>query len=162
MTAQVPERLMYAGETHRLAKASLEDYFRLSGTRSPFQWPHTALWRGYVGTWEILDNRLYLLALEGHLDNGAQGSLATIFPGYPDRVFAHWFTGHLRVPQGKLLEYQHAGFASRYEQELIFEVDRGVISDSWVKVNGRYGNAGTADERRPGDPSEPEDGQGKR
>ena len=50
-----------------------------------------------------------------------------IFPGCAERVFADWLTGRLRVPQGRLLECIHAGYASRYERDLILDIDRGVL-----------------------------------
>ena len=69
-------------------------WFKILGDEeSPFEEMSSANWRGYVGTWQIKDNRLYLVDLRGKLKNGAQGSIETFFPGFPDRVFAHWFSG---------------------------------------------------------------------
>ncbi len=39
----------------------LEDYFSMGGHHPSFRSPHTANWRGYVGAWEIRNDRLYLI-----------------------------------------------------------------------------------------------------
>lgn len=46
-------------------------------------------------------------------------------------VFAEWFTGVLRVPQGRQVEYVHAGFASRYEGYLLLQIERGRVVRRW-------------------------------
>jgi hypothetical protein len=43
-------------------------------------------------------------------------------------VFASWFTGMLRMPQGKMLEYVHGGFGSLHERDLIVSVESGVVA----------------------------------
>jgi len=101
VTAQASEFLLYQGEKHSMCTEVLEIYFVMADMKAPFVAPHSALWRGYVGTWEIKDERLYLIDLRGQLKNGQSGSLDEIFPGFAGRVFAHWFTGRLRAPQGK-------------------------------------------------------------
>ncbi len=68
---------------------TLGDYFELTGQTPPFQSNCTALWRGYVGIWEIVNDRLYLIELNGTLQRGERSTLETLFPGFPDRVFAH-------------------------------------------------------------------------
>src|SRR5690606_1599815 len=96
----------------------------------------TALWRGYTGDWEIVDERLYLVGLQGSLEDGTEASVATFFPEFPDRVFAHWFSGTIRVPQGKMLEYLHHGYGSTYERDLLLELDHGVVTSTTVRHNG--------------------------
>jgi hypothetical protein len=107
MTAQTPERLRFEGEELAMCVEPLNDYFRLAGLEPKFQVRNTANWRGYVGSWEILQERLYLVGLNGSLEDGTRVSLETFFPGFPDRVFAHWYSGTIRAPQGQLLEYVH-------------------------------------------------------
>ena len=61
--------------------------------------------------------------------------LERLFPGYGDRVFAHWYSGTLRVPQGWQLRYVHMGYASTYERDLMLEIERGVLRGPWVRQN---------------------------
>ena len=136
MTAQVPETLIYEGNKLSMCAEPLGDYFALAGLEPPFDWTSTALWRGYVGTWEIIQSRLYLIGINGRLKTDEAATLASIFPDFPERVFAHWYSGTIRVPEGKLLEYFHMGYASRYERDRYFEVEKGVVLRSWVEENG--------------------------
>jgi hypothetical protein len=85
----------------------------------------TACWRGYVGTWQVRDGRLFLVALAG--------SYALIGS---EPLFADWFTGVLRVPAGRELEDVHMGFGSVYEEELHLRVEEGVVTAS-RKVDNR-------------------------
>ena len=137
MTAQISEKLFYEGKQVGMCTNPLRDYFTFGGGQPKFACNCTALWRGYVGTWEIVHGRLYLVGLHGTLDDGSDATLATVFPDYPDRVFAHWYSGTIRVPQGKLLKYVHAGYGSTYERDLFLELEKGVVVGQRVQDNGK-------------------------
>lgn len=79
----------------------------------------TACWRQYVGTWEIKDNKFYLVNLEGKF------KLAEKTP-----IFANWFTGTLRIPQGEMLHYVHMGYGSVYEHEMHIKIENGIVTKS--------------------------------
>ena len=136
MTAQVSERLMYGGKETPLFTNPLSLY--LKNAEISFKSPHTANWRGYVGTWEILEHegveRLYLIALSAHKSYEEILSLSDVFPGY-DKVFAHWFTGELRCPQGAQLEYRHMGYGSVYEYDLLMEFKQGILINKHARHN---------------------------
>lgn len=141
MTAQFSEIILIDGTEHSLCTEPLEYYFGLAGKRPNFDFNCTALYRGYVGTWQVVHDRLYLVGIRGeifHQEDGttSQVTLNSLFPGYPERVFAHWFTGELRIPQGKLLEYHHGGFNSEYERDWFMTVEQGVVLAQRIKVNG--------------------------
>lgn len=139
MTAQIAEILHYGGEELVLCTEPLGDFLSLIGAEQPFEANCTALRRGYVGTWEIVQSHLYLVKLVGRLRDGMDADLASVFPDYPDRVFAHWYTGTMRIPQGRQLNYVHRGYASTYERDLLIAVNKGVVV--WTKVR----HNGTAD-----------------
>lgn len=84
------------------------------------EWPRilqsTACWRGYIGTWEIKDERLYLNKVIGRYQ--MTGSVP---------VFAEWITAVLRVPQGKVIQPVNMGFASVCETELHIKIEKGVV-----------------------------------
>lgn len=140
MTAQIAERLIYKNEELNMCVTPLGSYFSLTGKRPDFESNCTALWRGYVGTWEITGDRLYLVSLSATLTDGTEANLATIFPGFPDRVFAHWYSGEIRIPQGKILNYVHMGFASTYERDLILTIDSGILVSEQIILNGESAN----------------------
>ena len=136
MTAQVSEKLIYEGKSIFLFSEPLALY--LMQNQIWFTSPHTANWRGYVGTWEIIETegveRLYLVGIEAHKDYETILTLPDLFPGF-DKVFAHWFTGELRCPQGDLVEYIHMGYASTYEYELFLEFKQGVLVHKYAIHN---------------------------
>lgn len=136
MTAQVSEVLHYEGQKLAMMDNPLGDYFSLRGHWPRFQGPSTALWRGYVGTWEVREGRLYLIGIRAQLEDGTTVTLETLFPGYPERVFAHWFTGKLRVPQGRMTKYVHQGYQTQYQADLFLHVEKGVLVSNELVRNG--------------------------
>jgi hypothetical protein len=116
MTAQFSEILHYKGEKLSMRATPLSDYFVLMGLRPDFQDISTACWRCYVGEWDITLDRLYLVGIRADYKDGTEVTLGSLFPGYDSRVFAHWYSGVLSIPQGDLVEYVHMGFASVYER----------------------------------------------
>lgn len=137
MTAQVAETLLLEGQPNRLCTEPLETYFEMGGSKPKFVWECTANWRSYVGTWEIRQDRLYLMAISARLPGNRDATLEDIFPGYPARVFAHWYTGRLRVTKGKRLGYVHGGYLSVYERDLFIDVQKGVVTGQEEVVNGQ-------------------------
>lgn len=135
MTAQIGERLVYQGESLGMCTEPLNDFFTFDCSRPRFARTNTALWRNYVGTWEILNDRLYLIGLDATMMDGSPVSLETVFPGFPDRVFAHWYSGELRVPRGELLRHAHMGYSSTYEKTFILDIANGVVTGTRIVQN---------------------------
>lgn len=67
------------------------------------------------------------------------GDIGNFSPGFPDRVFAHWYSGQVRLPMGQQLEYEHGGYASTYEQDLLIDFDQGVVSQTTLRQNSLPG-----------------------
>ena len=136
MTAQVSEQLIYGGKAIPLFTNPLSLYLRNADIS--FDSPHTANWRGYVGTWEILESagveRLYLVELAAYKTGQEELCLQDGFPGF-DKVFAHWFTGQLRCPQGAQLKYRHMGYGSIYEYDLLMDFRQGVLVGKHARHN---------------------------
>jgi hypothetical protein len=140
MTAQFTEILHLRGEELSLCSQPLDGYLDSAANPIKFKATSTALWRGYVGSWTIENDRLYLTKLSGNTqtDEGLKKVVLTdMFPGYPDGVFAHWYTGEMRCPQGELLKYVHGGYASSYEKDLFIDVRQGVVVGERVVENGQ-------------------------
>ncbi len=72
--------------------------------------------RRYQGVWELRDDKFYLVRINGKF------KLTSRKP-----VFAEWFTGELKIPQGKLLRYFHLDFFSLYEKEIQIEIEKGIV-----------------------------------
>ncbi len=139
MTAQTPEALVYRGTTLSLCAEPLEHFAGLSINAGDYVMPNTAMSRRYMGTWEIESDRMYLKSLrrwKREDDKVKECGIEDLFPGFPDGVYAHWYTGELRCPRGALLKYVHGGYASIYEEDLFLRVQRGVVIEERVVRNG--------------------------
>lgn len=65
--------------------------------------------------------------------------IQTLFPG-EESVFAGWFTGTIRIKQGKLLKYIHAGYESVYEEDLFLHFCEGILTGRETRKNGSPGS----------------------
>ena len=151
-TAQDPDKLIVNGDTVRIFSNPLEAYLSKKGQYTKFviygdtvrvrsnPWeegertiggieltPHsTGLWRGYVATWRLENDSLFLVRLQKGYENQAEDFNIRKEFG-TDRVFAGWVTETIIVPQGKLLQYVHAGYGSLYEGEKYYEIKGGKL-----------------------------------
>lgn len=140
MTAQFAETLIYKGEHLRMATEPLEKYLSGLEDGSPFRMLHTACWRGYQGTWELKDNKLYLVDLTGRGADDKEVGMDYLFPNQKEK-FADWFSGEIRIQQGEQLEYVHMGYESVYEKDLFLEFKDGVlVSENVVDNKERVAN----------------------
>lgn len=71
MTIQSVERLQLEGVTLGFREVLLGQWFELSRTPAPFEIVMSLCWRGYYGGWELVDDRLYLVALSAELTDGS-------------------------------------------------------------------------------------------
>lgn len=130
-TAQIPDYLIYNGETYPIFNNPLESSFNQKNPRPYhlFVRTCTACWRGYVATWKIENGFLYLHKIvEGTCaSKPAEITLSILFPNRKEPVRADWFTGTLRIPQGKQLRYIHMGYGSVYEKEVLLFIQAGQL-----------------------------------
>lgn len=151
MTAQAMETIMINGEKNSMATEPLADYLASLKERPALFPPSSDCWRGYYGTWEIKDNKLYLIDLECYTANMEERKywkvgLDFIFPNQTE-VFADWFSGEIRIPQGDMLNYVHGGYLSTYEADLFIEFKNGQLVgqrtiDNYVEEAKRIINEG--------------------
>jgi len=145
MTAQIPDSILIDGETHALFSEPLNAYYS-DAPRPNFVPQNTANWRGYVGTWEIRDGRLYLIGVVAEICNLPLGwncpqdqrrivGLGDLFPQRGDSVLADWFSGTLRVPVGGQLQYRHMGYESVYEFDLLLTIEKGAVKSTTTVDN---------------------------
>ncbi|WP_077152936.1 hypothetical protein [Bacteroides bouchesdurhonensis] len=156
MTAQCRERLIYNGEEYYLATEPLASYLIKHYIR--FIAPHTACWRGYIGSWLIEDNKLYLVDLKANISEGnkkfgadKEVGLDFLFPGQT-KVFANWYSEVIRIPHGKMMKYVHQGYASLYEKELFLRFESGILVSYREEDNTHfYANKKRMEERNMSD-----------
>ena len=131
-TTQFSDILYLNGQKHSLDSLPLEPYYGPGNPRPKFRAPNTATWRGYIATWEIEEGVLYLKAIRAWTDQGEVG-LPALFPGQKAPVAATWFTGKLKVPQGKVLKL--AVPHPIYEKYLMITVEKGRVVSQEVVDN---------------------------
>lgn len=135
-TAQISDQIVIDGQTEQLFDEPLQQALQADP-----QLQHnlmsrvskdlcSASWRGYVATWEIRANGLYLVTLQVDPCSGHKRvPLAELFPGATGPVKATWYSGTLTVPQGRQIEYVHMGYESRYERYLFLDIDNGNVTN---------------------------------
>ena len=102
---------------------------------------------GAYGTWEYSPpepetewkrraDRLHAMARAFDLDALFPRSDLAIIRDEADRVRADWYSGELRIPQGRMTSYFHADYASLFERDRLITIRRGRVLRDWVRVNG--------------------------
>jgi hypothetical protein len=130
-TAQIPDFLIYQGDTLAIYANPLEGYFDKKGERTiaglEMEGMCTALWRGYVGTWTIERDSLFLISIETDYcsDDPIKLDISQEFGS--NKVFADWVSSELINPFGKQIKYIHQGYESIYEYERGFEFINGKL-----------------------------------
>jgi hypothetical protein len=135
MAAQLPDRVLLNGEYLNLYSNPLEQYWISLNKKKPAFQVFPNCKRGYLADWEIRSEQLFLTGIEGtykvnfiFFKKLFRYTLKTLFRRSKNKlVKAKWFSGKLRIPLGKMTLYQHAGYDSRFEKELIVTVDKGNV-----------------------------------
>ena len=131
-TAQYPDKIKYNGIEYSLNTNPLEPYFEKNPEKRP-QWYSTALYRGYIGHFEIIENQLFVTDItiprhytdkDGKSKTKSVSIYKRIFPD-KDKVKIDWYSGILILPYGKMIKYVHSGYASVYSNYFLLEIKEG-------------------------------------
>jgi hypothetical protein len=134
MTAQRADIIIIDGKEYPLFTNPLEDYWTEENPKPPIGWPMTSCWRGYIATWEIIDNSLYLIGIIIRTPDGDAG-LEYAFPNTTGKIKATWYLGELRIPQGECLHYEHGGYESVYASDWLIRIEKGTVISQKYKAN---------------------------
>jgi hypothetical protein len=137
-TAQFGDILIWNGDTLLMHANPLEQYLDEKGERSigrqKLEGTCTACWRGYVASWTMRNDSLFLEKIKTNVcSDPVEIDLRGEFGKGP--IFASWFTGKLAVPKGEMVEYVHMGYSSLYEGELILSLRKGKLFDQKIFQN---------------------------
>lgn len=133
MTIQAGDILLYNGNKTIIATEPLKPYLETRSNVS-FIIKSTALVRGYIGTWKIINKELYLVSLVGFIENNEKVDLNYLFLNKIE-VFADWFSGDIRIPEGNLLQKINIGYESVYERDRILNFNEGILITETIKDN---------------------------
>ncbi len=135
-TAQEPDKIFYNGKEYKLFLNPLEEYFEKYPEKRPKSIiESTSLWRGYVASFELKDNQLFLKDIEiQYRDTTSikrrnikwKSVLTDVFPD-SSMLRLTWITGLFIIPKGKIIDYVHMGYGSTYEEYTILEIDNGSL-----------------------------------
>lgn len=130
-TAQYPDKIFYSNKEYSLLTNPLEKYFEKNEDKRPKGGViSSALWRGYVATFEIIENQLFVKDIEIKIwdekfDRTEWKSVINeVFPEVAQRKI-DWFNGLLTLPYGEQINYVHMGYDSSYENYIIIEIEKG-------------------------------------
>ena len=137
-TAQMGDLMIINGEKKMIFSNPLDGYISKHKIEIKNTGVCSACWRGYIATWDVIDGYLYILGLDECTcsPNDKPIPLKKIFPHIKgDKVKAIWYSGEIRIPLGKQLEYVHGGYMSKYEKDLFFKFKNGKLIGKRVMDN---------------------------
>ena len=130
MTTQIPDSIYYKKASYPIYSEPLESVLKNSELKSKLTILNTACWRGYIASWSVTDNKLYLVEWTGYLKGGDEANISDLFSGQAT-VFADWFTGSIVLHIGNVIAYD---YIPKYDGTLTLEFERGIIiseSQNW-------------------------------
>lgn len=132
-TAQFGDLLIINGDTSWIDSNPLEEYFETKNLRkiggTEMQMRCTALWRGYVATWILENDSLFLVRIQTNYCSDSPTEIDLTEEFGSKKVFAEWFNSTITQTEGELLKYVHMGYMSIYEAEVFFTFKSGILSE---------------------------------
>jgi len=133
-TAQASDELVVEGKKFALNTNPLETQLEQKQWKPPKEAIiSSANWRGYIATWEIRDDKLFLkeatILVSDPKDEHEylrKPITSELYPGATE-VLADWYTGALIVPDGKMIHYVHMGYGSSFDHYQVFRVRAGAV-----------------------------------
>jgi hypothetical protein len=123
-TQQTSETIIYNGITNSLLTYPLSKELREKLNVEP---KNTGCWRGYIGQWELKDNKLYLTGLRE--DDGPNIPASVLFKDAVYPLQATWFSGELRIPFGEVIcDQTLIGVHVVYKKEVYIPVANGTVN----------------------------------
>jgi hypothetical protein len=134
MTTQRCDQIIIKGIQYNLKTLPLDDYWTDENPKPSLPVIRSSNWRGYIATWEIKSDCLYLLDIEIYTPEPTKG-LNYVFPHMKGKIKASWYTGELSIPQGQLIEHFNDGFNQVFESDWLIEIDKGNVVSQRYQAN---------------------------
>jgi hypothetical protein len=147
VTAQYPDKITFKGTEYSLNSNPLELYFEKYPDKRPQSGiMSTALWRGYVAHFEIIDAQLFVTDIKIEVpDKESDDSYPYKWISAYEQVFPNsiktkidWYSGILILPHGKMVEYVHMGYASTYSKYWLLEIEQGNFNEARKYKNKEF------------------------
>lgn len=148
VTAQAPDKINFKGTEYSLNSNPLEPYFEKFPDKRPESgMVSTALWRGYIAYFKIIDKQLILTDIqimqmsdEKSRDNYQVKWVSVLEEVFPSKnlIKVDWYTGILILPHGEMVDYVHMGYASTYSNYWLLEIDNGNLNEARAYNNKEF------------------------
>jgi hypothetical protein len=112
---QHPDYLIYNGITYEIYENPMEEYFNEFPRKRPNSgYLSSNLWRGYVATFEIINNELWVIDIEVYgelviIDGRWITGLTSVIRKYlkTNKMKVDWFNGLIFLTQGRYIKKRH-------------------------------------------------------
>ena len=133
MCIQDKDSIIIKGDKYHLYTTPLDSYWTKRNPKPPI-WPtKSTCWRGYIATWEIFKENLYLVNIIFHAREGECG-LDFLFPQNTGKVKADWYTGELKLPLGNELYWEFMEDPV-YDSDWFINIKKGKVIRQQYKAN---------------------------
>ena len=144
-TEQIPDKILIENESFNLLGNPLETYFSLYPEKRPKRGIiSTALWRGYIATFEILNSKLMIENIEVEFQDEKRKIILDGKSVYPftkrvsalkeifkdkDSLIADWYSHLLVIPKGNKLddEWDRGYNTYAYEYYNVLQINSGTV-----------------------------------
>jgi len=102
-------------------------------------------WDGFIGHWSLVGQHLILDSVTVDVDRDGKEVEIALHDKIMRRVFkkyyagghieASWFTGKLRLGQGREIYYEHMAWVRNYERERLLTVENGIVINDQIFDN---------------------------
>ena len=136
MSYQFREQITINGQHYETESEPLKVYEEEINKRFKGKNTNTALWRGYVGTWDLDFGRLFLTSIKVANDSSGnvlkEVSYISIFDT-TDRIFAHWFSGEIMIPKGAVIMFYF--YENIFQTNSYYIFKHGILVEHYDKDN---------------------------
>ena len=140
-TAQARDIIIYNGIEYRITQYPMELYFNRYPKRRPLA-GSTNLYRGYIATFEIINNELWVIKIETYgVGNNARNlvDVTNTYLGGNNRMKVDWYSGSIFLPQGSLLSFDRfLLYEYIYEYFTIIEIINGNYYNEYIMDAEEY------------------------
>lgn len=141
-TGQVPDYLIYQGDTVAIFSNPLEQYFRLNNNRDIPDFKSecfsTGCWRGYIAYWTLKNDSLFLIKITPPVKNCQGNKDGNILKMFGNEIaFANWYNGTLIIPRGECFSGSDMGYSAIYAYEELLLIENGRKTKSGIRDNSQ-------------------------
>lgn len=112
-----------------------EEILLPNAVRPVFPIRTTSCRRGYVATWLVEDGKLFLVGVAQEDNPFGKPEAADMLAVFgAERVFATWYTGQLRCPDGKYVPEKSSMYSPYYERWRVLSFENGTRTNDKLVV----------------------------